>query len=248
MEELEAEKTYQKVYRDISNKISSRVYKVDDRLPPEKELAKLYGVGRPTIREAMIALEVLGLVESRHGSGVYVTQREPPIVEHRPRFELPDIAEARLVFEVEAAGLAAVAPEEQDLDDLRVLVSTLERGGADASGAERDFHLIVARAAHNVAVQTVVRRLLDHQDAALAAQYDQDPHALPAYAPSTAYAEVLAALEQRDPPAARRAMQSLVALLVERLLEQAEAALVRRTLKDFRNRRDALIRRIAAED
>src|SRR5471030_2958176 len=101
-------KLYQKLADSIAATIRSGQYAVGDRLPTERELAQQYGVSRPTLREAMIALEILGLIEAKHGHGIIVTNHKPkptPITDSEiGAFEL---IEARRLFEGEVAGLAA---------------------------------------------------------------------------------------------------------------------------------------------
>jgi len=67
-----SEKLYQRVANAITTAIEEGQYTPGSRLPGERELAEDFSVSRPTVREAMIALEIRGLVEARHGSGVYV--------------------------------------------------------------------------------------------------------------------------------------------------------------------------------
>lgn len=68
---------YQHVAERLTRAIAGGVHKVGERLPAERELAAAYSVSRPTIREAIIALELDGLVDVKIGSGVYVTERRP---------------------------------------------------------------------------------------------------------------------------------------------------------------------------
>ena len=69
------QKLYQQVARSIAASIAEGRYAPGDRLPSERGLADSFGVSRPTVRDAMIALEFQGLVEARQGSGVYVIAR-----------------------------------------------------------------------------------------------------------------------------------------------------------------------------
>ncbi len=73
----ETGRLYERVARDLSRKIAEGEYAVGRRLPSERDLAQAYAVSRPTIREAIIALELDGLVEVRLGSGVYVMASLP---------------------------------------------------------------------------------------------------------------------------------------------------------------------------
>src|SRR6478672_2477976 len=87
-----------RLYRQIADQIAALIdrgeYGVGQRLPPERDLAKQLGVSRPSVREALIALEVEGYVEVRIGSGVYVVERTPraasvePLAEDSGPFEL----------------------------------------------------------------------------------------------------------------------------------------------------------------
>ena len=70
-------KLYRQVADSILASIESGGYKPGTRLPSERDLAVAFKVSRPTIREAMIALEIRGLVESRHGSGIYIDDADP---------------------------------------------------------------------------------------------------------------------------------------------------------------------------
>jgi GntR family transcriptional repressor for pyruvate dehydrogenase complex len=111
----ETRKLYQQVAMTLAQTIRSSAYKPGQRLPSERDLAEQFGVSRPTVREAMIALEIRGLVEARHGSGIYVTQT--PEVENTS-LELDigafELTEARRLFEGEACALLraprAIAP------------------------------------------------------------------------------------------------------------------------------------------
>ena len=75
-------KLYQKVANAIVASIQSGLYPPGERLPPERELAEKLDVSRPTIREALIALEIRGIVEARRGSGIYVIQSAPTQSQH----------------------------------------------------------------------------------------------------------------------------------------------------------------------
>jgi GntR family transcriptional regulator, transcriptional repressor for pyruvate dehydrogenase complex len=118
-----------------------------DRLPSERQLAARFGVSRPTVREALGALEARGLVETRVGSGTFVARREgseesgPALPDDSPA----ELMETRLAIEVAVARLAArraiQAPE--PLADLRVHVEALERVAEDKAfpiELDRAFH------------------------------------------------------------------------------------------------------------
>src|SRR6266705_3062367 len=104
--------------QSLSDKLAQRIramirkgdYKMGDRLPPIMEMARRFGVGHPTIREALKKLETMGIVEIRHGSGVYVSRSEEVLVLASPDYAgtltkklLADLITARISLEVQSA-------------------------------------------------------------------------------------------------------------------------------------------------
>ena len=116
------ERLYQKLARRLFEDLATGRYAIGDRLPAERELSVMHGVSRPAVREAMIALEVQGLIEVRIGSGAYV--RALPGDQDRPGFTVTafELMEARLLVEGEAAALAAVNIRDDELEELDRLV------------------------------------------------------------------------------------------------------------------------------
>src|SRR5690348_13515148 len=107
---------YQHVARELVAAIAAGRYAIGDRLPAERELALEFDVSRPTVREAIIALEAQGLVEVRLGSGAYVRQIPgQPIGFGITAFE---VVEARLLVEGEGAALAAAQITDDELETL----------------------------------------------------------------------------------------------------------------------------------
>src|ERR1700676_3411853 len=116
------QRLYQQVAQQISDLIRSGELPGGERLPAERDLAKRLGVSRPTIREAMVALEIAGFVEVRTGSGVYVRAAEASETNHSAdppaRFDSGpgpfDLLAARLIIEPEIAGVAARKASQKD--------------------------------------------------------------------------------------------------------------------------------------
>src|SRR5882757_9470367 len=118
----ETGRLYERVAQDIAGKIAAGVHAVGRRLPSERDLAQAYTVSRPTIREAIIALELDGLVEVRLGSGVYVTARLPRGGEAGAMDVGPfELLEARRAIEGESAALAAALISDEQLRELQHL-------------------------------------------------------------------------------------------------------------------------------
>ena len=104
-----SERLYVRVARRIADLVARGEVQPGDKLPSERDLAEMLKVSRPTIREAMIALEVSGLIEVRTGSGIYVRAHPDPSLDlvRDDGIGPFDILELRLMVEPDAAALAA---------------------------------------------------------------------------------------------------------------------------------------------
>ena len=148
-------KLYRKIALAIAAAIADGRYGPGDKLPSERELADSFGVSRPTIRDAMIALEFQGLVEARRGSGVYVNPSEP-VPEDAAELEVNALewTEARRLFEGEACALSATVASEDQLNVLDRLAEEMagDRSAEEIERLELDFHMAIALATGNVAI------------------------------------------------------------------------------------------------
>src|SRR5512137_2036057 len=123
-----------RLYRQIADQIAALIrrgeYRPGARLPPERDLAKNLGVSRPSVREALIALEVEGFVEVRVGSGVYVTGSRKPAT---GRLALPpdsgpfELIDARRLIESECAALAARHASAAQIRQMRSALASMSR-------------------------------------------------------------------------------------------------------------------------
>ena len=128
-------------------------YRPGDRLPPERVLAKGFGVSRPTMREAIRRLTDAGLLEAHQGSGTYVAE---------VNFE--EVFAVRLYLEPYAARLAAKSRTSAELDRLRALVKRLEGhldSPEDFAAIDFEIHALVANAARNSVLLDVLSRLVE---------------------------------------------------------------------------------------
>lgn len=135
---------------------------LNDRLPPERELAKRFRVSRPTIREALAALELAGMVESRQGSGTIVVATSARVAGWGKQILPPQVFEARLVIEPQLAALAAEKRYPEDVTALRETLHRLEAEFDRTSSYESDLplHHAVARAARNPILQQAMEEAL----------------------------------------------------------------------------------------
>jgi GntR family transcriptional repressor for pyruvate dehydrogenase complex len=132
------------------------------RLPTERELCGRLGVGRSTLREAMGSLSFIGAVQTRQGSGTYVTAQGDAPVEKLiglalmlQRSSVHEIVEVRRILEVEAARLAAERHDETDRQALRAVMDDMSASVKDprqASLYDVKFHILLTRASHNSAL------------------------------------------------------------------------------------------------
>jgi GntR family transcriptional regulator, transcriptional repressor for pyruvate dehydrogenase complex len=101
-----------------------------DRLPPERELIEIFRISRPSLREALRALSILGVIESRHGGGAFVTDLEAQTLLAPLDFflslsksNLDEAFESRRVIEVEIVRKAAIQADPKDLSDLEAMMA-----------------------------------------------------------------------------------------------------------------------------
>ena len=169
LQAVESKRLYRQIADQVRGLIAAGEFPLGARLPPERDLAVQLGVSRPSVREALIALEVAGLVEVRMGSGIYVTS-----LDTAPRAEVEeaalgpfDIIRARALIEAELAALAAREPTPALLKKLRAAVKSMQSDIAQRVmpiRGDREFHLALAEASGNAALLRVVTELFDERN------------------------------------------------------------------------------------
>ena len=169
---------------DLAMKIRQLIddgsYATGDRLPTINEMARLLGVGHPTVREALKKLETVGVVTIRHGLGVYVGESRqmlfvvnPVLAEAPSRKLLLDLVETRLQIEIKTVELAARSRSESDLHRMRELLETAHfhlSDDAELHGANMSFHRAIAAASGN----EVMEQMLD----VLTSTFRREQHAI----------------------------------------------------------------------
>lgn len=244
-------KLYQQVAAAVAGGITAGRYEPGARLPSERDLAEEYGVSRPTVREAMIALEIRGLVEARPGSGIYVTHA-PTEAGPAPELDIGafELTEARRLFEGEACALAASIISDPELAELEDILGDMinENSYAASLGeqADRRFHVTIARATQNVAIVMVVENLWDlRYRSPLCAAMLGRARQVGVRPLIDDHREILEALKRRDPHGARKAMRAHLGRVVEDLLTATEMDAMERTRSDVEARRREVARRSA---
>lgn len=159
---------YEQVIDRLRHHVADGDLRAGDRLPPERELAGRLGVSRASVKQAIVVLEVQGLVEVRHGGGTYLVRdsldAEPVerLVERKRR--LPDVLEAREALETKLAELAAERRTPEDLAAMRAaldhMTEEIESGGHGVEG-DRLFHAAVTAAAHSALLAEFMRSIAE---------------------------------------------------------------------------------------
>ena len=183
------------------------------RLPAERDLARQLGVSRPSLREALIALEIEGLLDVRVGSGIYVSQpgersRSAELANASGPFE---VIRARWMIEGECAALAAkngTAAQLRAISEAHAIVKREAKHHHNPLGADRTFHVRIAEATGNSALELVVQTLWDQRVGPLYRALEVKLE-YPAMAADMLreHEAVLEAIMDRDPAAARAAIR-----------------------------------------
>lgn len=249
MPDSSRDRLYQDLAKTLLRDLAEGRHPVGSRLPAERELSLKYGVSRPTVREAIIALEVQGLVEVRIGSGAYVLRL--PGKSDIPGFGISaiELTEARLLFEGEAAALAATQITDEEVEQLGRLVQAIARENAEPTGtveADRSFHLSIAKASRNGAVYDVIEQLWSLRstspEAALLHEKARTANIKPVV---DEHASILSALRNRDPVAARAAMRTHLSAVLDSLLFATEEKAIEEARRSVQAKRDRYSRAIS---
>lgn len=228
-----------RLYAHIAGKLAKSIaegqYEVGQRLPSERELAQTFQVSRPTVREAIIALELDELVEVRMGSGVYVVNRHPPTGAESVKDIGPfELLEGRRAIEGEACALAALRIDDAQLAELSALIEEMRSDNLDneivlSENADRRFHELIATATQNSAIIAAVQMLWDVRSRSPQTHMMDDKMRARGIKPSIEeHTLIVRALRRRDPEAARAAMHKHLTRVIEGLLEATEVAEINR--------------------
>jgi GntR family transcriptional repressor for pyruvate dehydrogenase complex len=200
------------------------------QLPTEPELARMLGVGRTSLREAVQRLRTLGVIEVRKGLGTFVSDEgtNNPILlfaawSSENRYEVAELLETRMALELAAAPLAAERSSPGDLASLRKTSAEhieAELGGdlADLVRTDQAFHLALAAASGNQLLVKMYGMLVPQL-----AEYRERSLAIPG-APDRSgagHVRVVDAIERRDPPGARAAILDHLMTLYDEFIDAA---------------------------
>lgn len=210
----EKSRTYKKIGELLKADLAKGDYAIGSRLPPERDIAERFGVSRTVIREALIMLEIEGLVEVRKGSGVYVIALpQSQSGNHKVALDIGvfELLQARQLLESGIAEFAATQASRNDIFALREILqrerATLESGGDDYLEDE-EFHHTIAKITQNEALIRIQQQLWNYRT--------ENPMwlGLHSHISNFEYRKqwladheaILNALQRKDPAGARKAM------------------------------------------
>jgi len=221
---LQKDALSEKIVERLLNLIRERQLRPGDRLPPERELAPLMGVSRPSLREALRALSVMKVVENRQGSGTYITSLRPELFVNHLDFIFTvndatflDLFEARKIVEV---GLVALAAKTINDEQLALLDECLKRSAVSVEQPETvlqtdlELHSIIIDAAHN---RTLALFMSSITQINTASRRRTNELSEVRYQTLIDHKAIVAALHAHDPEAAATAMRDHLAHVEEKL-------------------------------
>ena len=222
---VENRRLYRQIADQIEGLIAAGEFAPGERLPPERDLAAKLGVSRATVREAMIALELAGLVDIRIGSGIYVIgTQKAEVAKDDPGPGPFELIDARRAIESGVAALAAVNATGDEIEALSENIAAMRAEQKDAppnnEEADRLFHLNLARATHNALLARTVKELWDWREGPMWTRLHTTLYLT--YIHSRwidDHEKIVEAVRKRDPIAAAAAMEAHLMGVKEVLLK-----------------------------
>lgn len=191
---IKTKRIYEEIVEQIRKLVTEGQLRPGDRLPSERHLAERLQVSRASVREALSALEMMGLLEIRSGEGTYIRQVNiesviAPLawVLSVERDTLLELLEVRKILEVQAVGLAAERSDEEDIAELKEIIQKMKidlETNQIGEKADHHFHYAIARATHNKVLIRLMNTISDTMQQTLKAsrvklyEMDQMPQRL----------------------------------------------------------------------
>jgi GntR family transcriptional repressor for pyruvate dehydrogenase complex len=215
---IKTKKIYEEIVDQIKQLILDGQIKPGDKLPSERHLVESFRVSRASIREALSALEMMGLLEVKTGEGAYIRQLQADSMAASLTWALSmekgsvlELLEVRKMIEVQAAGHAADRITNVELDELESILNSMRMNlykiGKIGEKADHSFHYNIAKATHNKITIRLMDTISDHLQHLIKASRSKLYEGK--YTPEILYEEhvkILLALRRRDVNEAREQM------------------------------------------
>lgn len=221
LQTVEPQRLYRQIAEQLRTLISAGEWAVGARLPAERDLARQLGVSRPSVREALIAMEVEGWVEVRTGSGVYVLDRtKPPSHDVHGNGQAEQISpdewgpleliRARRVVEGEVAAMAATQAKRKHMDAMDKAITSMKHDadhGVLPLEGDRAFHTAIVESCGNVVLIETIQRFWDSRRGPLFERLGGHFETVDSWRSAIAeHQAILDAVRNHDADAARAAM------------------------------------------
>ncbi len=234
---MASKRLFWRIVELIEASINAGDYPAGSRLPPERELASKFNVSRPTIREAIIALEVRGRVEVKTSSGVYVLAN-PNAAQSINKINAFEVTQARALVEGEVAALAATTITDEELAELNQTLVDMEEGKS-VEAADKSFHRIIADATRNEAMKNLVQSLWDLRASSIEVIKDYDKVCSKDNKKTIAeHKAIYKALKLKDATKARQAMHEHFDRLINTLFDAEETRALEEIKRKSSEKRD----------
>ncbi|WP_460136883.1 FadR/GntR family transcriptional regulator [Pseudomonas sp. S1_E04] len=222
-----------KVYQIIADRLRERIrqgeFKAGSRLPAERDLVQILGVSRPSLREALIALEIDGSIEIKMGSGIYVCQKLLDAKSKTSTFgESPSaLMQARAIIEGESIVMACMNGTKADYRYLKACIDGMREGvatGTQAVDEDRKFHYRLAKMSGNTALLKIICALFDERHSPMSAHIREHAESRGTWAAAVIEHEaILDAVQAKDLVGAQTAMRYHLKQSESRWLEGMES-------------------------
>lgn len=167
---IKTKRIYEEIMEQLKDMISRGELKQGQKLPPERELAESLGVSRASVREALTALEAIGILDIRPGEGTFVRETSVSatfaplaMVLEMEQNSMSQLMEVRRVLETEIAALAVQRATEEDLQNIEVNLNRMKSANTVSEAVEADlrFHFAIAEATHNSILLRIMNTVAD---------------------------------------------------------------------------------------
>lgn len=193
----------EKAVQDIINLIMSKELVPGDKLPSERDLADMLGVGRPAVREALKIADAFGIVNIKQYDGLYVAGAEPEKLStpfklrmDMGQFDLVQLFEMRRIFEVETIKLAAARITDEEIENLERIMKSADVNDAEQFAAsDSEFHSAIYRATGNAFLVMIMQIIneLSSLSRRITGRFEETRHIV-----HSDHLNILDALKRRD--------------------------------------------------